>query len=400
MASQWAGPLAGVTILDFTRVLAGPFATQILADLGATVIKVESPDGGDLTRGFPPFREGESHYFVSMNHDKKSVVIDLQTPDGVALAKDMVAGVDAVIENFRPGVMDRLGLSYDTLKSINPALIYCAVSGFGLTGPFRDKPSFDLVTQAITGTMSINGELGGEATKLGLPIGDLVGGVYAPVALVSALLERQKTGTGRLIDVSLFDGLFGMLGYFPQLAWMNGEDPKPVGSSHINIVPYGPYPAKDGRIVIACLSDKFWRRLCDALQCEALIEDERFCNMEARKANRDALDEELGSYTQTHTKFELGELLDQYDVPNSPILSVSEALDLDHARDREMVVEVDHQTLGQMPIVGRPVKFAGQEQAPIEAPPTLGQHTDEVLGEMFDIPADKIAQMRKANIIR
>ena len=260
--SQWAGPLSGIRVLDLTRVLAGPAASLALADLGAEVLKIEPPGTGDETRSFPPFREGESHYYLSVNRGKKSIVIDLKTDAGVALVKDLAAKSDVLIENYRPGVMQRLGLDYERLAAINPRLIYCAISGFGMTGPLRDKPSFDIVLQALSGAMSVNGEAGGTPTKLGIPLGDLVGGINGPIGILAALHERNNTGRGRLIDVSLLDGMLGMLGYLAQLAFFTGEDPEPRGSEHPNLVPYGTFPALDGSIIIACLTNSFWERIC------------------------------------------------------------------------------------------------------------------------------------------
>ena len=213
---DWAGPLSGIRVLDFSRVLAGPAASMALADLGAEIIKVEPPGSGDDTRTFPPFSDGHSVYFLGINRGKKSIVIDLKSPDGVALARELAAKCDILIENYRPGVMDRLGLGYEMLSAANPGLIYCAISGFGMTGPLRDSPSFDIVTQALSGAMSVNGERGREPIRMAMPMGDLVGGINGPIGILAALYERTQTGKGRLIDVSLLDGLMGLLAYLPQ----------------------------------------------------------------------------------------------------------------------------------------------------------------------------------------
>src|SRR5262249_38581738 len=286
----WAGPLNGLRVIDLTRVLAGPFCTQSLGDLGPEVLKIEPPGGGDETRKFPPFVAGESHYFLGINRNKKSLVIDLQQAAGAEILRRLVARADILVENYRPGVMDRLGLGYDALSEINPSLIYCAISGFGLSGPLRDKPSFDIVTQALTGALSINGERGHMPVKLGIPLGDMVGGIFGPMAILAALHERSRTGKGRLIDISLYDGLIGMLGYFVQLAFVTGEGPPPMGSSHPNIVPYGSFPAKDGSIIIAVLSESFWGKLCDALARPELAGDPRFLTPTLRRDNRDECD--------------------------------------------------------------------------------------------------------------
>ena len=286
--SGWAGPLQGIRVVDLTRVLAGPFATQSLGDLGAEILKIEPPGGGDETRRFPPFIAGESHYFLGINRNKKSLVIDLSQGAGADILRRLVARADILVENYRPGVMDRLGLGYEALAALNPRLIYCAISGFGLTGPLSDKPSFDIVTQALTGALSINGERGHMPVKLGIPLGDMVGGVFGPMAILAALHERTQTGRGRLIDISLYDGLIGMLGYFAQLAFITGEDPPPMGSSHPNIVPYGSFPASDGSIIIAVLSESFWGKLCDALERPDLGRGPALCDPEpqARPARR------------------------------------------------------------------------------------------------------------------
>src|ERR1041385_332056 len=215
--SGWAGPLAGIRVVDLTRVLAGPFCTQSLGDLGAEVLKIEPPERGDETRHFPPFVAGESHYFLGINRNKKSLVIDLQQPQGAEILRRLAARADILVENYRPGVMDRLGLGYEALSEINPRLIYCAISGFGLSGPLRDKPSFDIVTQALSGALSINGEGGHMPVKLGIPLGDMVGGVFGPMGVLAALHERTQTGKGRLLDISLQDGLIGVLVYSVQL---------------------------------------------------------------------------------------------------------------------------------------------------------------------------------------
>ena len=395
----YPGPLAGVRVLDFTRVLAGPAASLALADLGAEVIKIEPPGTGDETRSFPPFRDGESHYYIGNNRGKKSIVIDLKSPEGLALAKDLAAKCDILVENYRPGVMDRLGLGYDTLAAINPRLIYCAISGFGMTGPLRDRPSFDIVAQALSGVLSVNGEPGRMPVKLGLPMGDLVGGINGPIGILAALYERERTGRGRLIDVSLMDGLFGLLGYIAQLPFFTGEDPKPQGSQHPNLVPYGAFPASDGAIIIACLTNSFWARICDALGFPEAGPDPRFDTLEKRRHIRDEINAMISQRTQDHTVDELVELFTRYQVPHAPILGIQEALTQPQAVAREMLVETDHKTLGRIPIVNRPIKFVGATQPVPTAPPVLGQHTDEILNDVLGLSAERIAELRAAKAI-
>ena len=396
---DWAGPLSGIRVLDFSRVLAGPAASLALADLGAEIIKVEPPGSGDDTRNFPPFSNGHSVYFLGINRGKKSIVIDLKSADGVALARDLAAKCDILIENYRPGVMDRLGLSYDALSAINPRLIYCAISGFGMTGPLRDYPSFDIVTQAMSGAFSVNGERDRAPTRLGLPMGDLVGGINGPIGILAALYERTVTGRGRLIDVSLLDGLIGLLAYLPQIAFHSGENPKPQGNPHPNLVPYGVFPASDGLMAIACLTNAFWANLCRALGLEALIADARYDTLEHRRANRVEVDELVSNRTGMYSFAELDVILTEHQVPHAPILGILEALTQPQAVARKIVVETEHKALGTIPIVNRPIKFPGAPQPIPTAPPVLGEHTDEILEQLLGLDADAIAVLRESKTV-
>jgi len=398
-AASWVGPLQGVRVLDFTRVLAGPAASLALADLGAEVLKIEPPETGDDTRLFPPFRDDVSHYFLSVNRGKKSIVIDLKTEAGLALAKDLAAKCDILLENYRPGVMDRLGLGYQALSAINPRLIYCAISGFGMTGPLRDRPSFDIVLQALSGAMSVNGEAGSAPIKLGIPVGDLVGGINGPIGILAALYERSVTGRGRLIDVSLLDGMIGMLGYLAQLAFFTGKDPQPQGSQHPNLVPYGTFPARDGSIIIACLTNGFWARICRALGMQHAITDPRFDTLERRRDNRSVVNEMIAAITRQKSVQELVDLLAQHEVPHAPILGIRDALSQPQAQAREMVVEADHVVLGKIPIVNRSIKFPGDAQPAPAAPPVLGQHTDEILSDILGLSSEQIQRLRTSKVV-
>jgi crotonobetainyl-CoA:carnitine CoA-transferase CaiB-like acyl-CoA transferase len=398
-SASWAGPLQGIRILDFTRVLAGPSASLALADLGAEVLKLEPPGTGDETRLFPPFRDDVSHYFLSVNRGKKSIVVDLKAAAGVALVRELAAKCDIVIENYRPGVMDRLGLGYEALSATNPGLIYCAISGFGMTGPLRDRPSFDIVLQALSGALSVNGESERAPVKLGIPLGDLIGGINGPMAILAALHERSITGRGRLIDVSLLDGMMGMLGYLAQLAFFTGEDPKPRGSEHPNLVPYGSFPALDGSIIIACLMNSFWERICQALHQPDWVGDPRFDTIEKRRDNRRVVNEMIGEFTRQKTVAQLVDLFTEHNVPHAPILGIQAALAQPQAVAREMVVQTDHAVLGKIPIVNRAIKFPGAEQPVPTAPPVLGQHTDEILQGILGLTAERIAELRASKVV-
>jgi crotonobetainyl-CoA:carnitine CoA-transferase CaiB-like acyl-CoA transferase len=295
--------------------------------------------------------------------------------------------------------MRRLGLGYDRLAEINPRLIYCAISGFGMTGPLSEKPSFDIVTQALTGALSINGERGHMPVKLGIPLGDMVGGVFGPMAILAALHERTRTGRGRLIDISLYDGLIGMLGYFAQLAFLTGEDPQPMGSSHPNIVPYGSFPASDGYIIIAVLSESFWGKLCEALDRPDLAQDPRFATPTGRRDHRDQVDSIIAEVTRTRTVAEWEARLAEFDVPHAPVLGVTAALAHPHARARGMVESAPHPMAGELQLAGRPIKFAGAPQRPSTAPPTLGQHTAEVLRDELGYSEREIERLRRDGVI-
>jgi crotonobetainyl-CoA:carnitine CoA-transferase CaiB-like acyl-CoA transferase len=397
--STWPGPLAGVRVLDFTRVLAGPAASLALADMGAEVIKIEPPGTGDETRTFPPLRDGESHYFLSVNRGKKSIVVDLKSEAGVALVKDLAGKCDVVVENYRPGVMDRLGLGYEALAAVNPRLIYCAISGYGQTGPLKDNPSFDIVLQAMSGALSMNGDPDGLPTKLGIPMGDLVGGINGPIAVISALYERERTGKGRFIDVSLMDGLIGLLGYIAQLAFFTGKDPQRQGSQHPNLVPYGIFPAaEDGSIVVACLTPGFWGRICKSIGRPELTDDPRYDTLEKRRDAREEVNAIVSEFTSRHTVDELVAIFTRFEVPHAPILGVTDALSQPQAAHREMVVEVEHPTLGAIPIVNRPIKFDEAQPRP-EAPPVLGQHTDAILADVLGLSPEQIAALRASGAI-
>jgi crotonobetainyl-CoA:carnitine CoA-transferase CaiB-like acyl-CoA transferase len=268
-----------------------------------------------------------------------------------------------------------------------------------MTGPLRDRPSFDIVMQALSGALSVNGEPDRPPTKLGIPLGDLVGGVNGPMGILAALYERSVTGRGRLIDVSLFDGMLGMLAYLPQLAFFTGADPKPQGSQHPNLVPYGVFPAKDGSIVIACLTNSFWANICQALGMDDWIEDPRFDTLVKRRDLRETVNERIRGVTSRKTVNELVELLTQHQVPHAPILGIQEALSQPQSVARNMVVETDHQLLGKIPIVNRPIKFPDRPQPVPAAPPVLGQHTDEILQGILGLTAEQIAQLRASKVV-
>lgn len=393
-------PLDGVRVLDLTRVLAGPMATCILGDLGADVVKVEEPDG-DHVRSLPPFYAGDqSHYFLAINRNKRSIVVDVKTEQGRDLILDLAAQSDVVVENFRPGVMGRLGLDFDALTARKPDVILCSISGFGRTGPLRDQPSFDLVTQARSGVMSITGEPDGPPTKLGLPLGDLGGGLWAAIAILAALHRRDRSSQPQHIDLSLLDGLVGLLGYLGQLALMTGQSPGRVGSGHHHIVPYGRFEAADGYLVLALHVGTFWRRFCLAVGREDLITNPRFVDTAARRDNRVELQGIVEEILRTKTRAEWERLLTDADIPHGPVLDVVEALHQEHLTQRDSIMTVPHVTAGEVPMVRPPIRFVGEAppQA-VRAAPLLGEHTRSICRDVLGLDDASIDDLHRRGVL-
>lgn len=387
------GPLSGLRILDFSRILSGPYATLILADLGAEVIKVEAIERGDDTRGFPPFKGPFSHYFIALNRGKKSLALDLKSPRGVVLAKALAVTADVVVENFRPGVMDRLGLGYEVLAADNPKLCYCSITGFGEGSPLRDQPAFDVIAQALSGVMSVNREIGGTPNRLGIPMGDMAGSIFAVFGILAALVQRQSTGKGQRVDVSMLDGLIGMLGYLAQIYFVTGKAPEPVGSKHPSIVPYGGFPTSDGQVIVACLTERFWHNFADALDLPELKADPRFAEYSARLANRDELERLIGERMRQQDTAHWLERLDRYDVPNAPVLDIGQALEQPHAKARGLVGTTFHPAAGEMRFVGTPLRFAGEAVASDAPPPLLGEQSAELLKGIVGLDDAEIADL-------
>jgi len=353
------GPLAGIKVLDFSRILSGPYASMVLADLGAEVIKVEPIEKGDETRNFPPFQGGLSHYYIALNRSKKSISLDLKSPEGLQIAKDLAQQSDIVLENFRPGVMDRLGLGYQTLRALNERLLYCSISGFGANSPHGDKPAFDIVAQALSGVMSVNCEPGQPPNKLGIPLGDMAGSIFSVFGLLAALHERNTTGRGKHIEVAMLDSLIALQGYLSQIYFVTGQCPQPVGTQHPSIVPYGSFPTSDGHVIVACLTERFWHNFARSLGRDDLIKDPRFALYEARLANRAALEPIIHArMTQDSTAYWL-ERLKEFDVPSAPILSIGQALEQDHVAQRGLIETVTHPEIGEMKLVRGPIRLTG-----------------------------------------
>ena len=378
---QRRGPLAGIKVLDFSRILSGPYASMVLADLGAEVVKVEPVGSGDETRNFPPFKGPLSHYFIALNRSKKSITQDLKSPEGAKIARDLARKSDVVLENFRPGVMDRLGLGYETLRADNPGLVYCSITGFGRNSPHGDKPAFDIVAQALSGVMDVNREPGQPPNKLGIPLGDMAGSIFSLFGLLAALVERNTTGHGRHVEIAMLDSLIAMQGYLSQIYFVSGNSPQPVGTRHPSIVPYGAFPTRDGHVIVACLTERFWHNFARCLGREDLITDPRFAEYEKRLENRDALEPVICEIMEKDTtEYWLGRLT-EFDVPNAPILSIAESLEQEHVAARGLIETVTHPDVGNMQLVRGPIRFDGEGPAPARAPALLGEHTRSVLSD-------------------
>jgi CoA:oxalate CoA-transferase len=392
----------GVRVLDLSRMLAGPYGSMLLADMGAEVIKVEEPDGGDPMRVMgPPFLAGgESAYFLSINRNKKSVALDLTRPGGRDVFLELAAHADVVWENFRPGVMERLGLSHAVLSAANPRLVLCSISAYGQDGPYRDWPAFDLALQAMGGGMSITGEEGRRPVRMGLPMGDLAGGMFGAFAVAGALFRRTRTGQGAHVDLSLLDCQVSLLTYLAQYFWADGRVPGPMGSGHTSVVPYQALATRDGHLIVAIFAEKFWAGFCRAVEHPEWQADPRFATNRDRVANRGALMALVEDAFTVRATDDWLARLHAAGVPAAPILGVDRVLSDPQVNHRHMVVEVEHPRLGRLPTLGTPIKIDGVRELSVTAAPQLGQHTDLVLGDWLKYPAERLAGLRRDGVVK
>ncbi|MGE5618226.1 MAG: CaiB/BaiF CoA transferase family protein [Sphingomonadaceae bacterium] len=385
--------LTGLRVLDLSQALSGPYAGMILGDLGAEVIKIEPP-GGEIFRNLGPYyRGGWSSYFVSIHRNKKGVVLDLKKEGGRQAFLDLAKVSDVVLNNFRPGVLERLGIPYSLMKDVNPRVIVASITGYGSTGSCRHKTAFDLAVQAASGVLSVTGTEDGELVKCGVPVADLAAGMFAVIGILTALREREVSGQGQHVDVSMFDTQLSMLSY--QISWYtsSGDVPKPIGTSHLGLEPYGAYKTKDGYLVWTIGTEDFWRQLCRVLGVPDLAFDPRFDTVKNRHENRAELKRILEEILSTRTTSEWMVVMEKAGIPAAPVNNLAQALEEPCVRERHMLVEVDQPGYGKAYIAGNPVKLSrtgGEEFTPT---PALGEHTVEVLREVAGYSAAKIEQL-------
>jgi crotonobetainyl-CoA:carnitine CoA-transferase CaiB-like acyl-CoA transferase len=400
--------LHGLRIIDLTRVLAGPWATQTLADLGAEVIKIERPDSGDDTRAAgPPFlkdRDGndtaDSAYFLSANRGKKSVAVNIATPAGQELVRKLAATADVFVENYLVGKLAAYDLDYETLRAINPRLVYCSITGFGQTGPYRDRPGYDFIFQAMGGMMSITGEPDGTPQKVGVAFSDLMTGMYATVSILAALRHRDATGRGQHIDLALLDVQIAALANMNMNYLISGRVPKRMGNAHANLVPYQVFACADGHVVVTVGSDGLFRSLCKALGMPDLAKDERFRSNPGRVRNRAELIAILGQIFVRRPVAEVMDRLHAESVPVGPINNLDQVFADPHVQDRGMVVTVEHPTGGNTPLVASPIRMSDSPIRYETPPPVLGQHTESVLTELLELERSAIEQLEQQNVIQ
>ncbi len=406
-----AGPLSHVRVLDLSRVLAGPWAGQNLADLGAEVIKVERPKVGDDSRAFgPPWVKDasgrdtkDSAYFTSANRGKKSITVNIAKAEGQALIRALARECDVLIENYKHGDLARYGLGYADLQAVHPRLIYCSVTGFGQTGPYRERPGYDFMIQGMGGMMSVTGEPdgapGGGPQRAGVPIADIITGMYASIAICAALASRAQTGAGQHLDLALLDSQIALLAYQNTNYFSTGKPPRRIGNLHPNIVPYQPFKSSDGEVIVACGNDNLFGKFCDAAGCPELARDPRFATNGKRVENRAEMTRLIQSLFARKTTAEWLALLEAAGVPNGPINDLAQVFEEPQVKARGVKIELQHAAAGKLPLVASPMRFSG---TPLEyrlAPPLLGEHTDQVLKELLKLNENEIAKLRAEGVL-
>ncbi len=385
--------LSNLKVLDLTRVLAGPYCTMILADMGAEVIKVEQPGRGDDSRQFGPYVEGESAYFMSINRNKNSITINLKHQEGKKLFLDLVAKVDVVVENYRPGTMEKLGIGYDIIKQVNPKIIYAATSGFGHSGPYSQRPAYDGVVQAMGGIMSITGQPGGKPTRVGPSVGDINAGMFTAIGVLGALNYRNATGKGQKVDVAMLDCQVAILENAIARYFVNGKSPEPAGNKHASIVPFEPFDTADGEIMIAAGNDAIWCNFCTAIGRPDLAADPKFLTNPLRSKNYDQLRPLIAAEIEKKETAQWQELLDGAGVPNGPINSIEQVTKDKQVLHREMIVDMVHPTAGLVKVPGVPIKMSETQGSVRTSAPVLGAHTAQILSQYLGLSEVEIEKL-------
>ena len=393
--------LDDIIVLDLTRVVAGPYAGSILGDFGARVIKVEIPGRGDDARGYGPYRNGESMYYANLNHNKKGITLNLKTDKGKSILKKLACKADVLLENYRPGVMDHLGVGYDVLHEINPRLIYAELSGFGSYGPYRQRPGYDIISQGMGGLMSITGTPGGEPTRCGNAMGDMLGGMNLVIGVMMALHARERTGVGQKVDVSLVDSVVASLEN-AYIRYMDSHElPIRNGNAYASIAPYDTYQAKDGEVILGCGNQKLYEKFCnEVIHMPWMITDERFLTVPLRVKNNQIQKKYIEEWTTQHSVDEIVELMLSKGIPAGPIYNVKQILENEHiAGARQMFVEVNHPVIGPMKVNGNPVKLMDMMPRVNYPAPTLGQDNDLIYKNMLGLSDDEIRDLQEENVI-
>ena len=392
-------PLEKLVVLDLTRVLAGPYSAMMMGDFGANIIKIEQPEVGDDSRAFGPFVGKESAYYMSLNRNKRSMTLNFKEQGARDLFKEMVKKADVVLENYRPGTMEKFGLGYDVLKEINPKIIYAACSGFGETGPYSQKPAYDIIVQAMGGIMSITGQEGGEPTRPGASIGDIIAGLFTTIGVSMALYHRAMTGEGQKIDVAMLDCQVAILENAISRYLVNGVVPGPLGNRHPSITPFEAFTASDGHVIVGAGNDRLWKKLCEMIGKEELLTDERFLTNSLRTTNQKALKPILDAVFKNKTIDQWLAMLEEAGVPCAPINTVDRVVNDPQVKAREMLVEIEHPVAGKMHVPGVPIKMYKTPGSVDTPAPTLGQHTEEILNELLGLSKEDVDALRAKNVL-
>ena len=392
------GALSDIKVLDLTRVLAGPYATMVLADLGAEIIKIEQPEKGDDSRAYGPYKNGESAYFMSLNRNKESITLNLKTLEGKEILKELVKKVDVLVENFRPGTMEKLGLGYEVLKEINSRLIYASSTGYGQTGPYSQRPAYDAVVQAMGGIMSITGQADGVPTRVGTSIGDIAAGLFCAIGILAALQERARSGLGQMVDVAMLDCQVAILENAISRYEFTGEIPRPIGNRHPSIVPFETFNTLSDPIMVAAGNDRLWATLCELMELDIAC-DPRYATNPQRNEHYAELRPILAEKFMTKTAEEWQPMFDKAGIPSGPINTVDRVVKNEQVVAREMILEVEHPVAGTTRVPGIPIKLSRTPGEIRMAAPVLGADTEKLLNQYLGLTSDQVAELREKQVI-